>query len=100
MIQYDKLVRDLIPEIIAATKKTADIEIVNNEAIIYTNEELEKLHFELDEKARKPTSEKLIRCYECGDLDCIHRNAFRRVPKSEGGLGECPRLKKWLMENK
>ena len=46
------------------------------------------------------TSEKLIRCYECGDLDCIHRNAFRRVPKSEGGLGECPRLKKWLMENK
>ena len=76
------------------------IEIVNNEAIIYTNEELEKLHFELDEKARKPTSEKLIRCYECGDLDCIHRNAFRRVPKSEGGLGECPRLKKWLMENK
>lgn len=31
MIQYDKLVRDLIPEIIAASGKTADIEIVNNE---------------------------------------------------------------------
>ena len=31
MIQYDKLVRDLIPEIIAASGKTADIEIVNND---------------------------------------------------------------------
>ncbi len=31
MINYDKLVRDLIPEIIEASGKTATIEIVNNE---------------------------------------------------------------------
>lgn len=31
MITYDKLVRDLIPEIIETSGKTATIEIVNNE---------------------------------------------------------------------
>lgn len=31
MINYDKLVRDLIPEIIEASGKTATIEIVNNQ---------------------------------------------------------------------
>lgn len=31
MINYDKLVRDLIPEIIEASGKTATIEVVNNE---------------------------------------------------------------------
>lgn len=30
MIKYDKLVRDLIPEIISASGKTAEIEIVDN----------------------------------------------------------------------
>lgn len=25
--------------------------------------------------------------------DCIHRDAFRRVPEIDGGLGLCPRLK-------
>lgn len=31
--------------------------------------------------------------YDCGDCirpDCAHRGAFRRLPKSEGGLGLCP----------
>lgn len=31
MIKYDKLVRDLIPQIIEASGKQAEIEIVNNE---------------------------------------------------------------------
>ena len=30
MLKYDKLVRDLIPEIISASGKTAEIEIVDN----------------------------------------------------------------------
>lgn len=25
--------------------------------------------------------------------DCIHRNAYRRVPEIDGGLGLCPNLK-------
>ena len=31
--------------------------------------------------------------YNCGDCarqGCIHRDAFRRLPKSQGGLGLCP----------
>ena len=33
-------------------------------------------------------------CTQCNKKDCIHRNAFRRVPVIDGGLGLCPNLKK------
>ncbi|AEE97645.1 hypothetical protein [Mahella australiensis] len=39
---------------------------------------------------------KVDRCYcpDCPDKEkCIHRDAYRRHPKSIGGLGLCPRLK-------
>ena len=26
--------------------------------------------------------------------DCVHRDAFRRMPRIDGGLGLCPNLKK------
>lgn len=29
-------------------------------------------------------------CYTCIRPDCIHRDAFRRLPRSVGGLGLCP----------
>ena len=32
-------------------------------------------------------------CTQCDDKDCVHRNAFRRVPVIDGGLGLCPNLK-------
>ena len=32
-------------------------------------------------------------CTHCDKKDCIHRNAFRRVPGIDGGLGLCPNLK-------
>ena len=32
-------------------------------------------------------------CTQCSKTDCIHRNAFRRVPIIDGGLGLCPNLK-------
>ena len=32
-------------------------------------------------------------CTECDQEDCIHRNAYRRVPEIDGGLGLCPNLK-------
>lgn len=36
-------------------------------------------------------------CTECDKADCIHRNAYRRVPEIDGGLGLCPNLKgEWL----
>ncbi len=31
-------------------------------------------------------------CTHCDKKDCIHRNAFRRVPVIDGGLGLCPNL--------
>ena len=33
-------------------------------------------------------------CTECDNkADCIHRDAYRRVPEIDGGLGLCPNLK-------
>ena len=32
-------------------------------------------------------------CYECEKLHCPHRVAYRRLPRSVGGLGLCPKLK-------
>ena len=33
-------------------------------------------------------------CTECDRKDnCIHKNAYRRIPEIDGGLGLCPRLK-------
>lgn len=33
-------------------------------------------------------------CPECDRRkDCIHDGAYRRMPKIDGGLAECPRLK-------
>lgn len=37
---------------------------------------------------------KLVNCEKCDKKDCIHRNAYRRIPKIDGGLGLCPNLKK------
>nr|DAV23414.1 MAG TPA: hypothetical protein [Bacteriophage sp.] len=33
-------------------------------------------------------------CYHrCMKEDCIHRDAYRRLPEIDGGLGLCPNLK-------
>ena len=32
-------------------------------------------------------------CTQCEKENCIHRGAYRRVPKIDGGLGLCPKLK-------
>lgn len=32
-------------------------------------------------------------CGECNKADCIHRDAYRRLPEIDGGLGLCPNLK-------
>ncbi len=29
-------------------------------------------------------------CSDCARQGCIHRDAFRRLPKSKGGSGLCP----------
>ena len=33
-------------------------------------------------------------CTICNKKDCVHRDAFRRMPRIDGGLGLCPNLKK------
>lgn len=33
-------------------------------------------------------------CPNCTAENCIHRECYRRVPKSIGGLGLCPNLRK------
>ncbi len=33
-------------------------------------------------------------CTQCDKRDCIHRDAFRRMPRIDGGLGLCPNLEK------
>lgn len=33
-------------------------------------------------------------CTICNKKHCVHRDAFRRMPRIDGGLGLCPNLKK------
>lgn len=42
----------------------------------------------------KMSYEEYKKCYcpECKRKDCPHREAFRRVPVIDGGLGVCPNL--------
>jgi len=41
------------------------------------------------------TFEEYMACYcpECDKEDCKHRECYRRVPRIDGGLALCPRLK-------
>ena len=32
-------------------------------------------------------------CGECNNMHCPHRNAYRRMPEIDGGLGLCPNLR-------
>lgn len=43
----------------------------------------------------KCSYEEYVACYcpDCDKKDCKHREAYRRVPVIDGGLGLCPRLK-------
>lgn len=43
----------------------------------------------------KMSYEEYKRCYcpDCARENCVHREAYRRVPVIDGGLGLCPRLK-------
>lgn len=36
----------------------------------------------------------LTNCSDCKNTECIHRQAYRRLPTSVGGLGLCPNLQK------
>ena len=43
----------------------------------------------------KMTYEEYVKC-DCGNCEnweCKHRNAYRRFPEIDGGLGLCPNLK-------
>lgn len=31
-------------------------------------------------------------CQKCNNKECLHRDAYRRVPRIDGGLGLCPNL--------
>lgn len=52
-----------------------------------TNEEFLKLHWAMMYEEYNKCD-----CTQCGRADCIHRNAYRRLPESDGGLALCPRL--------
>lgn len=47
------------------------------------------------ETSYKMSYEKYKKCYcpECTRKNCSHREAYRRVPEIDGGLGLCPNLK-------
>ena len=47
------------------------------------------------------TYEEFVACYcpNCYNIDCVHRDAFRRVPKVDGGLALCPNLRNVNKDN-
>lgn len=56
-----------------------------------TREEFAKTSWEM-------TYEEYQLCYcpNCDNVNCPHRDGYRRVPVIDGGLGLCPNLKeKW-----
>ena len=69
---------------------TLTIKIYEKEGI----KDMTKEHFE-NNTNWKMTFEEFQKCdcTHCNKKDCIHRNAFRRVPVIDGGLGLCPNLK-------
>lgn len=44
--------------------------------------------------AWKMAYEEYVKCYcpDCDREDCAHRDAYRRVPRIDNGLGLCPNL--------
>lgn len=54
-----------------------------------TREEFEKTNWKMSYEEYQ-----LCNCCKCNNDKCIHRNAFRRVPEIDGGLGLCPNLVK------
>lgn len=50
---------------------------------------------EFEDTLWKMSYEEYEKCYcpDCAEKNCIHRDAYRRLPKIDGGLGLCPKLK-------
>ena len=45
--------------------------------------------------------EDLCRCDKCNvNASCIHKGAFRRLPRELHGLGLCPKLREYEKNNK
>lgn len=55
-----------------------------------------------EQTSHKCTFEEYVACdcIECNNTECPHRDAFRRFPESDGGLGLCPNLKNHPEEEK
>lgn len=69
---------------------TLTIKIYEKEGI----KDMTKEHFETNTNWKMSYEEyQKCDCTQCDKKDCIHRNAFRRVPVIDGGLGLCPNLK-------
>lgn len=51
---------------------------------------------QFEKTAWKMSYEEYQKCYcpDCEKEGCPHREAFRRVPRIDGGLGLCPNLEK------
>ena len=57
-------------------------------------EDMTKEHFENNTNWKMTYEEyQKCDCTHCGKKDCIHREAHRRIPRIDGGLGLCPNLK-------
>ena len=56
---------------------------------------MDKKRFE--EAAFKMSYEEYLacNCIDCDNENCKHRNAYRRFPEIDGGLGLCPNLIKY-----
>ncbi len=42
---------------------------------------------------------KSFQCSDCNEKNCLHRGAYRRVPKLDGGLALCSRLQALYIQN-
>lgn len=52
-----------------------------------TREQFEQTSYQMDFETYTKCD-----CTKCSRKDCVHRGAYRRMPRIDGGLGLCPNL--------
>lgn len=65
-----------------------NLELNGGAIIMMTEERFKETNYKMSYEEYKKCC-----CHRCMKEDCIHRDAYRRLPEIDGGLGLCPNLK-------
>lgn len=78
----------LSAEVNVCQKIIIDSVSIGGAVIMMTEERFKETNYKMSYEEYKKCC-----CQRCMKEDCIHRDAYRRLPEIDGGLGLCPNLK-------